>query len=45
MNTCELTSQKVFIGASGFQTSILSGECNANSASIACWATSGIVGW
>lgn len=35
----------MFIGASGFQTSIFSGWCSTSSASIASWATSGIVGW
>jgi hypothetical protein len=33
------------MGASGFQTSILSGLWSTNRASMASWATSGIVAW
>ena len=40
-----LTSQKVLMGASGFQSSTFSGRCSTSSASMASCATSGMVCW
>lgn len=42
---CNLISQKVLMGASGFHNSMISGWWRHNNASIASWATSGIDCW
>lgn len=43
--SCDETSQKVATGDSGFHLLIISGSWRTRRASIASWATSGMVGW